>query len=380
MADKRDYYEVLGVDKSSDDSQIKKAYRQMAKKYHPDMNPGDAEAEAKFKEVNEAYAVLSDPEKKQIYDQYGHDGLDPSSGMGGGFGGFDGFGGVDLGDIFGSFFGGGRSSSASRNAPRRGDDITYRLTITFEEAAFGCTKELKYNRIEACGDCNGTGAEKGKGIETCQRCKGSGTVTVTQRTMFGMMQSQKTCDSCKGRGKIIKNPCGNCRGTGNVKVSKKLDVNIPAGVDDGGRICLRGQGNTGINGGSYGDLYIIVSLKPHEIFEREGNDLFCDVPVSYADLVLGGEIEVPTLLGTVKYTIPEGTQSGTRFCLKGKGVVIYNTKNYGDLYFTVTMETPKNLSGEAKEALKRFSDLCASSNYSKRERFYEKIAKLFKKK
>ena len=379
MADKRDYYEVLGVDKSSDDNQIKKAYRQMAKKYHPDMNPGDAEAEAKFKEVNEAYAVLSDPEKKQIYDQYGHDGLDPSSGMGAGFGGFDGFGGVDLGDIFGSFFGGGRGSSASRNAPRRGDDITYRITITFEEAAFGCTKELKYNRIEACGECNGTGAEKGKGIETCQRCKGSGTVTVTQRTMFGMMQSQKTCDSCKGRGKIIKNPCSNCRGTGNVKVSKKLDVNIPAGVDDGGRICLRGQGNTGINGGSYGDLYIIVSLKAHEIFEREGNDLFCDVPVSYADLVLGGEIEVPTLEGTVKYTIPEGTQTGTRFCLKGKGVVIYNTKNYGDLYFTVNMETPKNLSGEAKEALRHFSELCANSNYVKRERFYEKIAKLFKK-
>lgn len=380
MAEKRDYYEVLGVDKSSDDNQIKKAYRQMAKKYHPDMNPGDKDAEAKFKEVNEAYAVLSDPEKKRIYDQYGHDGLDPSSGMGSGFGGFDGFGGVDLGDIFGSFFGGGRSSSASRNAPRRGDDITYRISVTFEEAAFGCTKELKYNRIEACGECNGSGAEKGKGIETCQRCKGSGTVTVTQKTMFGMMQSQKTCDSCKGRGKIIKNPCSNCRGTGNVKVSKKLDVNIPAGVDDGGRICLRGQGNTGINGGSYGDLYIIVSLKAHEIFEREGNDLFCDVPVSYSDLVLGGEIEVPTLEGTVKYTIPEGTQTGTRFCLKGKGVVIYNTKNYGDLYFTVTMETPKNLSGEAKEALRHFSELCASSNYAKRERFREKVSRIFKKK
>ncbi len=380
MAEKRDYYEVLGVDKSSDDNQIKKAYRQMAKKYHPDMNPGDKDAEAKFKEVNEAYAVLSDPEKKRIYDQYGHDGLDPSSGMGSGFGGFDGFGGVDLGDIFGSFFGGGRSSSASRNAPRRGDDITYRISISFEEAAFGCTKELKYNRIESCGECNGTGAEKGKGIETCQRCKGSGTVTVTQKTMFGMMQSQKTCDSCKGRGKIIKNPCQNCRGTGNIKVSKKLDVNIPAGVDDGGRICLRGQGNAGLNGGSYGDLYIIVSLKAHEIFEREGNDLFCDVPVSYSDLVLGGEIEVPTLEGTVKYNIPEGTQTGTRFCLKGKGVVIYNTKNYGDLYFTVTMETPKNLSSDAKDALRHFSELCANSNYVKRERFREKIARIFKKK
>lgn len=378
MADKRDYYEVLGIDKSSDDNTIKKAYRQMAKKYHPDMNPGDKEAEAKFKEVNEAYAVLSDPEKKQIYDQYGHDGLDPTSGAGQGFGGFGGFGNVDLGDIFGSFFGGG--SSERRNAPRRGDDITYRMTISFEEAAFGCTKELKYNRIETCKDCNGSGAEKGSGAETCSRCKGTGTVTVTQRTMFGMMQSQKTCDACRGKGKIIKNPCQNCRGSGNVKLTKKLDVSIPAGVDDGGRICLRGQGNAGINGGGYGDLYIIVSLRPHELFERSGNDIYCEVPVSYADLVLGGELDIPTLDGPVKYTIPEGTQNGTRFCMKGKGIVYYNTKNHGDLYFTVNMETPRNLSGEAKEALASFAKLCENSNYVKRQRFSEKIAKLFKKK
>ncbi|MBE6610787.1 MAG: molecular chaperone DnaJ [Ruminococcaceae bacterium] len=379
MADKRDYYEVLGVDKNADDNAIKKGYRQMAKKYHPDMNPGDKDAEAKFKEVNEAYAVLSDPEKKQIYDQYGHDGLDPTSGAGQGFGGFGGFGGVDLGDIFGSFFGGG-SSSERRNAPRRGDDITYRMTITFEEAAFGCTKELKYNRIEACKECNGTGADKGSGIETCSRCKGTGTVTVTQRTMFGMMQSQKTCDSCRGRGKIIKNPCQNCRGSGNVKLTKKLDVSIPAGVDDGGRICLRGQGNAGVNGGSYGDLYIIVSLRPHEIFERSGNDIYCEVPVSYSELVLGGEIEVPTLEGTVKYNIPEGTQTGTRFCIKNKGIVYYNTKNHGDLYFTVVMETPKNLSSEAKDALRKFAELCENSSYVKKQKFYEKISKIFKKK
>ena len=379
MADKRDYYEVLGINKGADDASIKKAYRQMAKKYHPDMNPGDKEAEAKFKEVNEAYDVLSDPEKKQIYDQYGHDGLDPSSGAGQGFGGFGGFGGVDLGDIFGSFFGGG-GSSERRNAPRRGDDITYRMTVTFEEAAFGCTKEFKYNRIEACKDCGGTGAENGSGIETCGRCKGTGTVTVTQRTMFGMMQSQKTCDACRGRGKIIKNPCQNCRGSGNVKLTKKLDVNIPAGVDEGSRICLRGQGNAGINGGSYGDLYIIVSLRPHELFERSGNDIYCEVPVSYAELVLGGEIDVPTLEGTVKYNIPEGTQTGTRFCIKGKGIVYYNTKNYGDLYFTVVMETPRNLSGEAKDALRKFSELCGNSNYVKKQKFSEKIAKIFKKK
>ncbi len=381
MADnKRDYYEVLGVSKGADDASIKKAYRQMAKKYHPDMNPGDKEAEAKFKEVNEAYAVLSDAEKKQIYDQYGHDGLDPNSGAGAGFGGFGGFGGVDLGDIFGSFFGGGSSGGARRNAPRRGEDITYRMTITFEEAAFGCTRELKYNRIEQCKECSGTGAEKGTNAETCSRCKGSGTVTVQQRTMFGMMQSQKTCDACRGKGKIIKTPCTNCRGTGNIKISKKIEVNIPAGVDEGGRICLRGQGNAGINGGGYGDLYIIVTLKAHDIFERRGNDIFCEVPVSYSDLVLGGEIEVPTLEGTMKYKISEGTQTGTRFSIKGKGIIIYNTKNHGDLYFTVVMETPKNLSSEAKEALKKFNELCAQNNYAKKTKFSEKISKMFKKK
>ncbi len=378
MADKRDYYEVLGIDKSASDDAIKKAYRQMAKKYHPDMNPGDKSAEEKFKEVNEAYAVLSDPEKKQIYDKYGHDGLDPSAGGGQGFGGFGDFG-VDLGDIFGSFFGGGRSSER-RNAPRRGDDITFRITITFEEAAFGCKKNIEYKRIESCNECGGLGAKSASDIETCSRCKGSGTVTVSSRTMFGLMQSQKTCDTCKGRGKIIKTPCQNCRGTGNVKVLKKLSVDIPAGVNDGGRICLRAQGNSGINGGGNGDLYVIVSLRPHDIFERNGNDLYCEVPVSYTELCLGAEIDVPTLYGIEKFKIPEGTQSGTKFTVKGKGVVYYNTKNYGNLYFTVVMETPKNLSPEAKEALKRYDELCKSTSYSKKQKFSEKIANLFKKK
>lgn len=380
MADKRDYYEVLGIDKSADEDKIKKAYRQMAKKYHPDMNPGDKEAEAKFKEVNEAYAVLSDPEKKQIYDQYGHDGLDPSMGGGQGFGGFEGFGGMDFGDIFGSFFGGGARSSERRNAPRRGDDITYRISITLEESAFGCTKSIEYKRIEACAECNGKGAKNASDIENCSRCRGTGTVTTTQRTMFGMMQSQQTCPTCKGRGKMINNPCGNCKGTGNVKILKKLDVKIPAGVDEGGRICLRGQGNAGINGGSYGDLYIIVSLKAHEIFERSGNDLYCEVPVSYTELCLGAEIDVPTLSGIEKYRIPEGTQSGTKFVLKNKGVIYYNTKNYGNLYFTVIMETPKNLTGEAKEALRKFDQQCKISNYTRKQKFSEKIANLFKKK
>ncbi|MBR2460226.1 MAG: molecular chaperone DnaJ [Clostridia bacterium] len=380
MADKRDYYEVLGIDKGADAETIKKAYRKMAKQYHPDLHPGDADAEAMFKEVNEAYAVLSDDEKKQIYDQYGHEGLDPSSGMGGGgfgggFGGFD-FG--DLGDIFGSFFGGGGGGSR-RNAPQRGEDLSLRLTLTFEEAAFGCKKEINYSRIEACGECAGSGAAKGTSPETCSRCRGTGSVTVTQRTMFGMMQSQKQCEACRGRGKTVKTPCKNCNGKGYVKLSKRLDVSIPAGIDNGGRICLRGQGNAGANGGSYGDLYIIVAIRPHDIFERENYNIKCEIPVSYSELVLGGEIEVPSLEGMLKYSIPEGTQSGTRFVIRGKGITKVNSREHGDLYFTVILETPKNLSQEAKEALRHFAELCENTNYTKRQRFMDKLANLFKK-
>lgn len=379
MADKRDYYEVLGVDKSADADTIKKAYRKMAKQYHPDMNPGNAEAESKFKEVNEAYDVLSDPQKKQIYDQYGHEGLDPSSGAGGGYGGFGGgfdFG--DIGDIFSSFFG-GSGGGARRNAPARGEDISVRVTLTFEEAAFGCKKEINYSRIEACSDCSGSGAAKGTSPETCSRCHGTGSVTVNQRTVFGMMQSQKQCDACRGRGKTVKTPCKNCNGKGYVKLNKKLDVAIPAGIDNGGRICLRGQGNAGANGGGYGDLYLLVALRPHELFERNNYDLYCEVPVSYAELVLGAEIDVPTLEGTVKYSIPDGTQSGTQFCIRNKGITVVNSKSRGDLYFTVVLETPKNLSTEAKDALKRFASLCGSSNYTKKQRFADKLASLFKK-
>ena len=379
MADKRDYYEVLGVDKSADDEKIKKAYRQLAKKYHPDLNPGDKEAEAKFKEVGEAYAVLSDPEKKQIYDQYGHDGLDPSAGGGQGFGGFGGFDFGDIGDIFGSFFGGG-ARNERKNGPRRGDDVTLRISITLEEAAFGCKKSIEYKRIESCVKCGGSGAKDAGSIETCSRCGGTGRVTVTQRTMLGMMQTQKTCDSCKGRGKIISDPCTECKGTGNVRILKKLDVEIPAGVDDGGRVCLRGKGNAGVNGGGYGDLYIVVSLRQHELFERSGNDLYCEIPVSYAELALGAELDIPTLSGTVKYTIPEGTQSGTEFVLKDKGIVYYNTRSYGSLHFTVVMETPRNLTPEAKDALRRFDELCKATSYSKKQKFTEKLARLFKKK
>ena len=308
MADtKRDYYEVLGVDKSADESTIKKAYRTLAKKYHPDMNPGDKEAEAKFKEVNEAYDVLSDPDKKARYDQYGHAAFDPSSGMGGGgFGGFGDFG-FDISDIFSSFFGGG--GSTRRNGPVRGDNIRVRLTLTFEEAVFGCKKDISYMKVQKCSTCSGSGAEKGTSPKTCPTCSGTGQVRVSQRTPFGIMQSSKTCDACGGSGKIIEKKGPDCKGTGFTRVQRKLDVTIPAGIDDGQQIGLKGQGNDGINGGSAGDLNIIISVRPSPIFEREGYDLYCDVPITYAEATLGAEIDIPTIDGTQKLRIPEGTQT-----------------------------------------------------------------------
>ena len=374
MADtKRDYYEVLGVDKNADDATIKKAYRTLAKKYHPDMNPGDKEAEAKFKEVNEAYDVLSDPDKKAKYDQYGHAAFDPSAGGGAGFGGFGDFGGFDINDIFSSFFGGASGGSTRRNGPVRGDDITVRLTISFEESVFGCKKEVSYNKIQKCADCSGTGAAKGTSPKTCSACGGSGQVRVQQRTPFGIMQTQKTCDACHGTGKIIENKCPNCRGTGFVRVPKKLEVNIPAGIDDGQQLSLRYQGSDGMNGGNAGDLYIIISVRPHSIFERDGDDLYCEVPITYAEATLGAEIEIPTLEGSMKYTIPEGTQTGTVFTLRNKGVTRVNSKVRGNLYITVVVEVPKNLTFEQKNLLEKFAASCGESNYSKRTSFFKRI-------
>ncbi len=374
MADtKRDYYEVLGVDKNADDATIKKAYRTLAKKYHPDMNPGDKEAEAKFKEVNEAYDVLSDPDKKAKYDQYGHAAFDPSAGGGAGFGGFGDFGGFDINDIFSSFFGGASGGSTRRNGPVRGDDITVRLTISFEESVFGCKKEVSYNKIQKCADCSGTGAAKGTSPKTCSACGGSGQVRVQQRTPFGIMQTQKTCDACHGTGKIIENKCPNCRGTGFVRVPKKLEVNIPAGIDDGQQLSLRYQGSDGMNGGNAGDLYIIISVRPHSIFERDGDDLYCEVPITYAEATLGAEIEIPTLEGSMKYTIPEGTQTGTVFTLRNKGVTRVNSKVRGNLYITVVVEVPKNLTSEQKNLLEKFAASCGESNYSKRTSFFKRI-------
>jgi len=373
MADKRDYYEVLGVDKSSDENTIKKAYRQLAKKYHPDMNPGDAEAEVKFKEVNEAYDVLSDPDKKAKYDQYGHAAFDPAAGGGAGFGGFGDFG-FDINDIFSSFFGGGGGSSR-RNGPVRGSNITVRLTLTFEEAVFGCKKEISYQKVQKCAECSGTGAAKGTSPKTCDHCRGTGYVTVQQRTMMGMMQTRRECDHCKGTGKIVETPCGECKGSGFTRVTKKLEVNIPAGIDDGQQIGLRGQGSDGANGGGPGDLNIIISVRPHAVFERDGYDLYLEEPITYAEATLGAEIEIPTLEGNQKLEIPEGTQTGTTFTLRGKGVQQVNSKNRGNLHVTVVVEVPKGLNREQKELLEKFAESCGEGNYSKRTKFFKKFFK-----
>ena len=378
MADKRDYYEVLGISRGASEGEIKKAYRSMAKKYHPDMNPGDSEAEAKFKEVNEAYDVLSDAEKKAKYDQFGHAAFDQASGggYGGGFGGFGDFG--DIGDIFGSIFGGGFGGSArqSRNAPMQGEDVMARVTITFEEAAFGVKKDISFSRVEKCSDCGGSGSAAGSKTETCSVCRGTGQRTVTQRIGGMAFQSTTTCDACRGKGKIIKDPCSNCRGKGYIKVNKKLSVNIPAGINDGERIALRGQGCDGRNGGPAGDLIITVSIKEHNLFVREpgGYNIFCDIPITVTEATLGAEIEVPTLDGNHKFTIPEGTQPGTSFTIRQKGIPFVNNPNRrGDLIFTVIVEIPKGLNDKQKEHIRAFANSCKESNYSKKQGFFKRF-------
>ncbi|PKM61493.1 MAG: molecular chaperone DnaJ [Firmicutes bacterium HGW-Firmicutes-21] len=379
MADKkRDYYEVLGIPKTADENEIKKAFRTLAKKYHPDANTADKNAEAKFKEVNEAYSVLSEPDKKARYDQYGHAGVDPNFGSGGGFGGFD--AGFDVGDIFGDIFGGifgGGSSRRSRysNAPSKGEDVGYRVTIDFEEAAFGCKKDISYSRVERCSTCGGNGAAKGSVPETCSTCRGSGQVTTQQRTPFGVMQSSRVCENCRGKGKIVSQPCTDCHGNGYTKKQKKLEVAIPAGIDDGQRIVLTGQGNAGENNGPNGDLIVLVAVRPHHIFERDGYNLHCEVPITFVEAALGAKIIIPTLDGKGELTIPEGTQSGTVFSIKGKGVQNVNGKGRGDLFVTVVIEVPKNLNKKQKEALSAFGDCCDDKNYTKKQSFFSKFKK-----
>ena len=358
-SEKRDYYEVLGLQKGAGDDEIKKAYRKLAKEYHPDLHPGDKTAEEKFKEVNEAYEVLSDPDKKARYDQFGHAAFDPNAGFGGGAGG--GFGFDDLGDILGNIFGGGfggfgGGGATRRNAAQRGENLRVRVSLSFEEAAFGCKKDVSAVRIENCDECGGSGCAKGSTPDTCPDCHGSGVVQTQQRTPFGVMSSSGACRRCGGTGKLIKNPCPRCNGKGKLRRQRTINVNIPAGIDDGQAVSLRGQGHAGFNGGEPGDLRVAVSVKPHAFFEREGTSVLYQMPISFAQAALGAEVEVPTLDGKVKYDIPEGTQTGTTFRLRGKGIPNLNGGGRGDQYVTVNIETPKNLNKEQKELLRQFAE------------------------
>ena len=378
MADKRDFYETLGISKGASADEIKKAYRSMAKKYHPDMNPDNKEAERKFKEVNEAYEVLSDPDKKAKYDTYGHSAFEQGGGgYGGGFSGFDGFG--DFGDIFSNIFGGGfGGSSRSRrpNGPVNGSDINVRIVLTFEEAAFGCNKQISFNRIENCPDCKGSGAEKGTTVDKCSRCSGTGRVMTQQRTVFGMVQSESTCPECNGSGKHIKNPCKNCNGKGMIRIKKTYPVDVPAGIDDGMSFTIRGLGNEGKNGGIAGDLVVQVSVRPHAIFERDGKDIYCDVSLSFAEAALGSRIKIPTLDGEIEYDIPEGTQTGTEFTIKQKGIVdVYGRGSRGNLYVRAVVDTPRNLTEEQKRLLREFADSCGEKNHSKKSSFFDRFKK-----
>ena len=390
MAEKRDYYEVLGIGKNATDAEIKSAYRKLAKKYHPDLNPGNKEAEEKFKEVNEANDVLSDPQKRQRYDQFGFAGVDPNyaAANGGGAGGFGGgFGGVDLGDIFGDIFGGGfgggfsgfggGSSTRTANAPRKGHDIQASVILTFEEAAHGCSKKITINRQDTCPDCGGTGAAKGTSPETCPDCGGRGYVVTQQRTPFGVMQSQQPCSHCGGRGTIIRNPCKTCRGTGKTAARKSLEINIPAGIDDDQNIALRGQGDAGSNGGPTGDVIVHVTVKADPMFERDGYDVTIHVPITFSQAVLGDDVEVPTVDGRIVQHIPEGTQSGTKFRLRGQGIQYLNGRGRGDQYVIVDVEIPKKVTRAQREALKAFEDSMKEDNYEKRKGFFKNLRDRF---
>lgn len=360
---KRDYYEVLGVGKDADDAALKKAYRQVAKKYHPDMNPGDAEAEKKFKEASEAYAVLSDPEKRRQYDQFGHAAFE--SGAGGGFGGFD-FGGADFsdifGDIFGDLFGGGRRSGRAGQGPMKGANIRKSVRITFEEAVFGCEKELDVVLKDPCPKCGGSGARPGTSPETCPKCGGKGQVVYTQQSFFGMVQNVQTCSDCHGTGKIIREKCSDCGGTGFVSNKKKISVSIPAGIDNGQSVRIREKGEPGVNGGPRGDLLVEVTVSRHPIFQRQDMHIFSTVPISFAQAALGADIKIKTVDGEVIYNVKAGTKTDTKVRLKGKGVPsIRNSQVRGDHYVTLVIQTPERLGADAKEALRRFDELSGNT-------------------
>lgn len=383
MADKRDYYEVLGVQKGCSEDELKKAYRKMAKKYHPDLHPDDKESEAKFKEANEAYEILSDPQKRSRYDQFGHAGVDPS--FGGGAGGAYGSGGFgfdmgDIGDIFEGFFGGGFGGSSRRqnpNAPRRGADIRIQVAISFFEACKGVNKTVSVNRSEVCHDCHGSGAENGIAQKSCPDCNGTGQVRYQQRTPFGVINSQRSCDRCQGKGKIIEKACPKCSGRGFVNNSKTVEIKIPAGIDDGQTLSVRGQGNAGVNGGPSGDLLVLIAVRPDPLFKRKGYDIYCEMPISYYQAVTGDELTVPTIDGNAIYDLPEGTQPGTTFRLRGKGVQRLNGRGRGDQFVTVTIDVPKNLSKTQKEKLKAFEDSITEKQTQRKKSFAEKLKEKF---
>mgnify|MGYP000834569078 CR=1 FL=1 len=365
MADKRDYYEVLGVDKSADDATLKKAYRKLAKKYHPDVNPGDKEAEAKFKEATEAYTILSDPEKRKQYDQFGHAAFENGGGgAGGGFGGFD-FNGADMGDIFGDIFGdlfGGGRSRRANNGPMKGANLRARVNITFEEAVFGCEKELEIVLKDECTTCHGTGAKPGTSPVTCPKCHGEGQVVYTQQSMFGMVRNVQTCPDCHGSGKIIKDKCTSCRGTGYTSSRKKIQVSVPAGIDNGQSVRIREKGEPGVNGGPRGDLLVEVTVSRHPIFQRQDVHIFSTAPISFAQAALGGDVRIKTVDGDVIYTVKPGTKTDTKVRLKGKGVPsLRNPQVRGDHYVTLVIQTPEKLSPEAKEVLRHFDQLTGNT-------------------
>lgn len=384
MSTKRDYYEVLGVGKSADEKEIKKAYRKLAMQYHPDRNPDNKEAEEKFKEINEAYEVLSDETKRRNYDQFGHEGVNGQGFGGQGFGGGFGSGGFEdiFGDIFGDMFGGGFGGSGRqrRRGPERGADIRQNITIDFEEAAFGKKASIKINRSEECDKCSGTGSKPGTSKKTCPTCNGAGEVRTVQRTPFGNIASSRPCGTCGGEGEIIESPCDKCHGTGSTRKVKTIEVDIPAGIDDGQMIKLAGQGEVGTKGGPRGDLYIVVNIRNHSLFTRDGYDVYLEMPISFSQVALGGEIEVPTLDGKVVYNVPAGTQTGTVFRLREKGIKKLRGNTRGDQYVKVVVETPKNLTDRQKELLRELAKESGDEVHEKKRSFGQKIEDMFKKK
>lgn len=372
----RDYYEILGVEKDATSDDIKKAYRRLAKKYHPDLNPNDSEAEQKFKEASAAYEILSDSEKRSRYDRFGHAGVDPQAGGGTGFGGFsDIF--DDIFDIFGGGFSSGFSQSSRRRGPRRGSDLRYNLNIDFKDAVFGIDREIQIRRTENCSTCNGSGAKVGTSKETCSNCNGSGEVRYAQRTPLGQFVRVGTCDVCNGSGEIIKEKCDTCKGSGREVKEKKIKVKIPAGVDNGSVISIRGEGEAGTDGGPSGDLYIYINVNEDPIFAREGNHIFLNIPITFTQAALGATIEIPTLEGIENYKIPEGTQTGTQFKMRGKGVPYLRSKGRGDLYFTVEVMVPTKLTDRQKELLLEFSNESGPDNKEQKKGFFEKVKDAF---